>query len=488
MDFVQRVKWLMLLLSMVTPIAFADAPTQGYFWQVSGMAYTRSFDAVSSCEKFYAANPVFVPIRESNSYPRETAYRCTYRLSAESGVTTNITITRFSGATCADGSAPNTSLPLDEQCTPPPPQCPAGTSSHQTFKTGTGPIGSPVATSPDRWTSMPTSDGTCDVVYDKIERCYGVNNAAGTGQDFYCDFSGKMTGTASSQGVPQPSSPSLDAPKQPAEAAPFNPAQGQGCPAGTVNMGTDSAGGSICGGKGTSPIAPTQTETKQPTQTTTNPDGSTTKTDVTTRTNADGSTTTTTTKTTTNADGSTTTSVSSSTSSRPGGGAGTDTSSDDKKDDFCAKHPELMICKNSEISGGCSGAEDATSCKGDAIQCGILRQARQEYCKAKADEEALKQSAQYTLGNSILGGNDPLKDSLPSPDKGERFDVDSQLDNSGWLGGGSCFPDKTINIAGWSFTIPFASVCDYLVGFRYLVMLLAAFQSLQILSRGVFGK
>jgi hypothetical protein len=119
--------------------------------------------------------------------------------------------------------------------------------------------------------------------------------------------------------------------------------KGRGCPKGTVSLGIDSTGGSICGGSGTSPATPTKTEVKQPTQTTSNPDGSTTKVDSITRTNSDGSSTTTTTTTTTGADGKVTKAESSVTSPKPagaGGGGGKNDSSDDKKDDFCCQKSE----------------------------------------------------------------------------------------------------------------------------------------------------
>lgn len=476
-----------VLLVTVASIASAEPPTTGYFWSyTSGSNVFRGASAEAVCEQFYAYFSGVTPRREANNYSNASNFNCRYT-NISDGQNRYVPIGRSTGLTCSDGSAPDTSKPYNEQCGDPAPVCEAGAVSRETFKTGTGPLGAPYATNPI-FNSMPTSDGTCNVDYDTIERCYGRPNAASTEQEFYCDFAGKNTGTPTpaSENAPQPSSLPPEDPRTPAEAAPFNPAQGQGCPKGTTNIGTDSTGGSICAGSGTSPIAPTKTEVKQPTQTTTNPDGSTTQTEVTTRTNTDGSTTTTTKTTTTGADGKVTTTESSVTGDRPassGGGAGRDDSSDETSD-FCKKNPQLNVCKNSSVSGDCEN----TACEGDAITCAILRVQRAQQCKAKTDEDALKASSEYGLGNSILQGNDPLKDSLPSPTKSERFDVSQQLDDSGWLGGGSCFPDKTINIGSKTFVIPFSDMCDYLVPFRYMVMLMAAFFSLSILSRGVFGK
>ncbi|HEY8606096.1 MAG TPA: virulence factor TspB C-terminal domain-related protein [Noviherbaspirillum sp.] len=167
---------------------------------------------------------------------------------------------------------------------------------------------------------------------------------------------------------------------------------------------------------------------------------------------------------------------------RPGGGPGTNDSTDDKKDDFCAKHPELNVCRNSTVSGSCA----ALACQGDAIQCSIARKIHEEACKRQADEDALKQTGHYQLGTQILAGNDPKASELPSPDRAQVVNMPASLNQSGWLGGGQCFPDKTVSVGQFTMVIPFSEACQYLIAFRYLVMLMAALASFRILSAAIF--
>jgi hypothetical protein len=276
--------------------------------------------------------------------------------------------------------------------------------------------------------------------------------------------------------------PTTSTTTSPSDVPPFNPAQGQGCPKGTVSLGIDSTGGTICGGSGTSPSTPTQTEVKQPTATTTNADGSTTTTDATTHTNSDGSTTTTTTTTTTGTDGKKTTTVTQSTSQKPsssGGGSGVQ---DKPQTDFCAQHPELNACKNSSVTGlACAAAVDNTACEGDAIQCAMLRQQRKEYCENTAG------NPQQALAQQVIAGNDPLKSSLPSKENAATVNMQS-FDQSAFLGGGAtCFNDKQVNVMGQVIALPFSEVCDYLLPLRFVMMTIAALVSYRIIAKPVLG-
>lgn len=474
MDSVFSVKRLLLVLLTVPCMQVFAAD---YFWTISGQGslYDGPTPAAACRAYFDAAGPstheYFPPHQMS-----VTQFQC--RMARlDNGLLNSFGQAFRRGDGCPAGTTYNSATGVCEG--PPPPQCTAGRTFEanisQGLKTGSG-------TTDMQW---PSNVSGCAVAVDRLIECYSTAPNAEGQRPVFCRYALRETGEAGS-GNSQTPVPVPTDPKRPETGeSPWD--KGGKCPAGTVNVGTGSNGTPICSGSGTNPPQPPKIEVTQPPVTTQNPDGSTTTVEKTTRSNTDGSTTTTTKTTVTNPDGTTTTTVGSETSLRPGSTTqpGVDDSSDDKKDDFCKQHPELNLCKNSSVSGDCTAGY---SCEGDSIQCAIMRQAAEQNCRDKKDRDDLQQSAQYTLGNSILGGNDPLKDTLPSPDKGERFDVDAQLDNSGWLGGGSCFPDKTINVAGWSFTIPFASVCDYLIGFRYLVMLLAAFQSLAILSRGVFGK
>ncbi|RZI42473.1 hypothetical protein EGT07_14815 [Herbaspirillum sp. HC18] len=87
------------------------------------------------------------------------------------------------------------------------------------------------------------------------------------------------------------------------------------------------------------------------------------------------------------------------------------------------------------------------------------------------------------LGSSVVAGNDPDFDKLPSLSNGQTVDLSSKsLDSSGWLGGGSCFADKRISVLNQSILIPLSQVCDYLIGLRYALMVVAALVSFRIVS------
>lgn len=154
-----------------------------------------------------------------------------------------------------------------------------------------------------------------------------------------------------------------------------------------------------------------------------------------------------------------------------GGGAGTD---------FCEKHPGSSICQNSGVSGNCENFV----CNGDAIQCAILRESHDANCKAAADEAAANGSGIGKLGKGVLEGNDPDGDKLPRPGNGTNISMPS-LDQSGWLGGGECFADKTVYIQGREITIPFSKACGALIVLRYAIMIVAALASFKMLSGAI---
>lgn len=224
--------------------------------------------------------------------------------------------------------------------------------------------------------------------------------------------------------------------------------------------------------------APPKTDTKTtgPETSTNNPDGSNTKTTTTTTTNSDGSNTTTTKTTTTKTDGTKTESTTAQTGKVPGTDKdGKSDGTDQDKSDLCKLHPELNICKNSSVSvANCQAVE----CNGDAIQCAVLRQEMKSYC------ENIKATPLSIAGDAIAAGNDPLKAGFPTPQNGLVLDIGAagQLDTSGFLGGGSCFSDKSFSIGGRSVAVPFSKVCEYLTPLRLAVMLLALMASYRMVA------
>ncbi len=210
-----------------------------------------------------------------------------------------------------------------------------------------------------------------------------------------------------------------------------------------------------------------------------NPDGTTTTTttETTTQKMSDGTTTITKkiTQITTNLDGTTTTKVTDA-GAQSGGGGG-------NSDGLCRDNPNLTICRESSVGNGNCSPEgiDSTTCDGDPITCAMLKQQKKEYC------EDHKADPIRTLGEQILGGNDPKKDTFPTIENAREVPFPTTLDQNGFLGGGACFSDFQFSVSNRSFTIPFSKLCDYLIALRGLVMLLATLASWRLISKSVLG-
>jgi hypothetical protein len=171
------------------------------------------------------------------------------------------------------------------------------------------------------------------------------------------------------------------------------------------------------------------------------------------------------------------------TGTNTGGGSGTDTMANDCsatgtcQTDLCTQHPDLNVCNNSNISGGCNAGIDSTSCQGDAIQCAILQAERQRYC------EDHKDTPQIDLGVQILNGADPLQTTLPTVENGSTVDLSStSLDSTGWGVSSSCIADVTLTILGHQSVLPFSQICPYLLVLRFAIMLLASLASFRMVS------
>jgi hypothetical protein len=157
-----------------------------------------------------------------------------------------------------------------------------------------------------------------------------------------------------------------------------------------------------------------------------------------------------------------------------GGTSNTDPAKPEPADDFCKKHPELNVCKNSTVSLSCG----QTNCEGDAITCAILRTQQLRDC-----EEHDASNAQFQLGSALLSGRDPM--SLPTVGNAQEVDVSQVVRADGWGGGGQCFKDKTINLLGHSIVLPISRICEYLIYLRYAIMLMASLVSFRMLSGSI---
>lgn len=148
--------------------------------------------------------------------------------------------------------------------------------------------------------------------------------------------------------------------------------------------------------------------------------------------------------------------------------------------DFCQTNPTLTVCKTSTVSGTCK----EITCTGDAINCAVAQQVAESNCRALKEIDEIKARSDYALGNTVLaGGPDPLA-GVPTRANGTTVNA-SSIDQSGWLGGGACFPDKDFTIQGKTVTIPFHKVCEYLVAFRVVVMMVGLIGAARILAGAV---
>lgn len=329
----------------------------------------------------------------------------------------------------------------------------------------------------------PGSFGGCAVSADELLTC----RATATGS--YCMWQVTRTGAQQSDEPAGSGSTGTDSPadpKDPATTSPPLPSDSKGnCPAGAVQAGMDSSGTPICIGTGTHPEGTGTSSSKDTrptstvTQNSTDAAGQPVETTRTTTTNSDGSVTTTTTVTTTAPDGSKSVSGSSSTGPTPGGKQG---NPDPQKDDFCVQHPDLTACRNSSVSGTCG----TISCQGDAIQCATLRAAAAMQCAQQQDADALKAMPSKVLGDAIMSGADPMKVQIDAAIKGTEVDLSKPaLDQNGFLGGGSCLPDKTFTVMGRAVTVSFARVCADIQPLRTIIMACAFIVAYLIVSRSV---
>lgn len=395
--------------------------------------------------------------------------------------TTIVTNVTYQTRCAPDGAAPDTSKPLAQQCAAPPPVeepppvCTKGdrvTVSYQASEAG----GSPVTGS---------SDGQCEITLVDVLKC-----VKGTDGKIYCTYVGVKTGNPLKPSTQPPVTPPTAAPggtePERVPVPPFTGQPGSGCPKGTVQGGVNSDGVPMCIGTGSAPpVPPPLPPTKTTENTTSNPDGSTTVTKTTVQTNKDGSTSTTTVVTTKAPDGSVSTSGGTVVSQTPAGNAGaTDATPEQEQANFCKQNPNLAVCRDSSVSGKCG----EISCMGDAVQCATLRAAAAMQCQQDKDIADLAASPQKTLGSQILNGSDPLGGDIGAAIKGSEVDLSKpNLDQSGFLGGGTCIPNKTFNVMGRAVNVEFTEVCNNIQPLRAAVLACAFIVAYLLVSRSVLS-
>lgn len=376
---------------------------------------------------------------------------------------------------CADGSMPDTTKPLANQC---PVQCQSGVTQIVRMDYGTG----------DGWKGgapLPSAFNGCLLQTLEVVECYAVVATGHAECRYKVQNTGGIAPTGSTWALGDNGGSTVSA-DTPGTSPVLKADNAVSCPKGSVQAGMSADGIPLCVGSGTTPnTAKSSSTTTGAATTTNNADGSTVTKQDTKVTNADGSVTTTTKTTTTAADGSTTVGVSSSTGATPSGAPGKPgTNGADGKDaqDLCQTHPELTVCRNSTATADCTAG---TSYTGDAIQGATLQAVTAMKCKQQKDDDDLKASALYAKGNGVANGADPDASSLPSVANATSVAMPTSLNTTGFVGGGSPFSDVTFSVQGKSFTIPFAKWTGYLEAFKYVMMVIASLVSFRMLSGAI---
>lgn len=237
---------LFVLLAPWTSV-FASAPVTWYY--ITGYSWfptTPYSTADALCSAFVtarnAADPSTVSVCASRT--QGPAYIYTDRTNVSNGaVTYNVQYNITPVSRCSDGSAPDTSKPLEQQCGTPAPQCPAAGTAAGTHNFTVGWSYSPTAGSstiaPPSFPSGTVSIGGCLATVGSVQECYRSPQPSAQGlYRLSCDY--ELTHTGDS-GAPSTSTPDPNAP----EPAPNCPGT-----SGTVN------GVAVCLESGT-PTPPT---------------------------------------------------------------------------------------------------------------------------------------------------------------------------------------------------------------------------------------
>ena len=121
-------------------------------------------------------------------------------------------------------------------------------------------------------------------------------------------------------------------------------------------------------------------------------------------------------------------------------------------------------------SGDCSVPP---TCTGDAIQCAILEQQWHSACQDVGTDAGI-------LADTGLTGFDDVEGQL-----GSTVDLDTSLDDAGFLGPGACAPDIPMNLGYFgSYTIPLTDWCPLFSFIGVLVLISGGIVSLRIIAGG----
>jgi hypothetical protein len=342
----------------------------------------------------------------------------------------NVSVTQVQW--CASGTAPNTSLPADQQCGAPPPSCTDASVASKyvgAWVVGGGSTGAPN--------------------YACIQGCQYPQGsfAAATGNSY-----GMEVGKGNGQTCTGANYDTIDTTTKKDDPPSLISCGQKGKTYGTVN------GVGICADAGTVPGS-TVTQNGSSSTTPTSASGV-----------AGGTSTTNTTTTVTNNGGSSSVTT---TTTNPDGSK-TQTTQD--KDTFCSQNPNSAICKQ---DGTASGGDDCVTppvCTGDAVQCMMVKQQWGTRCDNQ------KANTASALGALMVNGNDPVSSPASAANR-TVIPISSQLDQSAFLGGGG-LSDKVFTVSGQAITFPFSRLNQYLEWLGRLFVVMSLIGALRIVLGG----
>lgn len=147
-----------------------------------------------------------------------------------------------------------------------------------------------------------------------------------------------------------------------------------------------------------------------------------------------------------------------------GAGNGSGQQSQDQQD-FCASHPDSMICKTSGWGGSCG----SWSCSGDAVQCQIAKMQADQWCGTQLPEGAQdKYNALTGEGAASAAFGDSMALELPTPEAAQCAVQDMQISF----------------IGGVPLVVPLSNMCEYLGYIHAVVVSFGVLMWVFIVFRG----
>lgn len=224
-----------------------------------------------------------------------------------------------------------------------------------------------------------------------------------------------------------------------------------------------------------------QITTKREESATTNPDGSKSATKGSTTTTCNGTSCTTTSEsstTTTDAAGN------SKTTTTTGSGSGSGTGSGSGQKDFCADHPNSIICKNSSWSGDCA---IPPVCDGDAVACATAKAVWEHRCVNKWAESANPLSDAVDQQN--LFGDQAKADAALNKDGSKDFDILAKFQEKrrNYLTfASSCSPDLSFDFKGQHYQFDTTILCQFGLVIKILLHLTAYMTLIRVFTTKLF--